>query len=75
MITLAKRSTAFGDITILQRRARRSHIYCQEDWFQSEADRNGVSLDAYVHAIFGLLAQTPAHALWVLAEEIDFADT
>jgi len=61
MITLAKRSTAFGDITILQRRARGSHIYCHEDWFQSEADRNGVSLAAYVHALFGLLAQPPAH--------------
>lgn len=60
MITLAKKSTAFGEITILESRVKGSHIYCQEDWLQSEADRNGVSLAAYVHAIFGLLAQTPA---------------
>ena len=60
MITLAKKSTAFGEITILESRVRGSHIYCQGDWLQSEADRNGVSLAAYVHAIFGLLAQTPA---------------
>ncbi len=61
MITLAKKSTAFGEVTILQRRATGSHIYQHEDWFQSEADRNGISLAAYVHAIFGLLTQTPAH--------------
>ncbi len=30
MITLAKKDTAFGEITILQRRAIGSHIYCQE---------------------------------------------
>jgi spermidine synthase len=61
MITLATRSTEFGEITILKSRVKGSHIYCQEDWFQSEADGNGVSLAAYVHAIFGLVSQTPAH--------------
>jgi len=60
MTTLTKKSTAFGEITILESRIKGSHIYCQEDWLQSEADRNGVSLLAYVHAIFGLLAQTSA---------------
>jgi spermidine synthase len=60
MITVAEKCTEFGKITILQSRIKGSHIYCQEDWLQSEADRNGVSLAAYVHAIFGLLAQTAA---------------
>lgn len=50
MITLATKDTAFGEITILQRRAIGSYIYCQQNWFQSEADRNGVSLTTYVHA-------------------------
>jgi spermidine synthase len=58
MITLAKKNTAFGEITILKSRVKGSHIYCQGDWFQSEADSSGVSLVPYVHAIFGLLAQT-----------------
>ena len=66
MITLATKDTAFGEITILQRRAIGSYIYCQQNWFQSEADRNGVSLTTYVHAIFGLLAQTPAREVLMI---------
>ena len=61
MITLSKTSTEFGEITIVKSRIKGSHIYWQGNWQQSEADRNGVSLATYVHAIFGLLAQTPAH--------------
>jgi predicted membrane-bound spermidine synthase len=66
MITLAKKSTAFGEITILKSRARDSHVYCQGDWWQSEADRNGVSLAAYVHAIYALLAQSQAHQILMI---------
>jgi spermidine synthase len=66
MITLATKDTAFGEITILQRRAIGSYIYSQQDWFQSEADRNGVSLTTYVHAIFGLLSQTPAREVLMI---------
>jgi spermidine synthase len=66
MITLAKASTAFGDITVLQSRANGSHSYWQGDWLQSEADRNGISLATYVHAIFGLLTQTPAHDMLMI---------
>jgi spermidine synthase len=61
MITLSKTSTEFGEITIVESRSKGSHIYWQGDWQQSEADRNGVSLATYVHAIFGLLVQIPAH--------------
>jgi spermidine synthase len=61
MITLNKTCSESGEIAILQNRAKGSHIYWQEDWPQSEADCNGVSLATYVHAIFGLLAQTSAH--------------
>ena len=66
MITLAKKSTAFGEITILKSRARDSHVYCQGDWWQSEADRNGVSLAAYVHAIYALLAQSQAQQILMI---------
>jgi 2-polyprenyl-3-methyl-5-hydroxy-6-metoxy-1,4-benzoquinol methylase len=61
MITLTKTASEFGEIAIVQSRVAGSHVYWQEGWPQSEADRNGVSLAAYVHAIFGLVAQTPAH--------------
>jgi hypothetical protein len=66
MITLTKVSTAFGEITILQSRTNGSHMYWQGGWLQSEADCNGVSLAAYVHAIFGLLAQTSAHEMLMI---------
>jgi 2-polyprenyl-3-methyl-5-hydroxy-6-metoxy-1,4-benzoquinol methylase len=62
LITLTKTSTEFGEISIVQSRVAGSHVYWQEGWAQSEADRNGVSLAAYVHAIFRLVAQTSAHA-------------
>jgi len=61
-ITLTKTPTEFGEIWIVQSRAAGSHLYWQEGWAQSEADRNGVSLAPYVHAIFGLVAQTTANA-------------
>jgi hypothetical protein len=38
---VARKCTVFGEIMILQSRIEGSRIYCQEDWFQSEADRNG----------------------------------
>jgi spermidine synthase len=60
MITLARKRTDFGEIVILQSLTRGSHIYCQEEWTQSESDRNGVSLATYVHAIYGLMAQSSA---------------
>jgi spermidine synthase len=66
MITLNKTSSEFGEITIVQSRAKGSHIYWQGDWPQSEADRNGVSLATYVHAIFGLLTQTSAHEVLMI---------
>jgi spermidine synthase len=58
MITLAERKSRFGAITILKKQATGSLLYVQDDSFQSEADGNGVSLVAYIHAIFGLVQQT-----------------
>jgi spermidine synthase len=58
MITLAERKSRFGAITILKKEATGSLLYVQDDSFQSEADGNGVSLVAYIHAIFGLVEQT-----------------
>jgi spermidine synthase len=58
MITLAERRSRFGAITILKKEATGSLLYVQDHSFQSEADGNGVSLVAYIHAIFGLIEQT-----------------
>lgn len=66
MITIAKKCTNFGDVRILESRNTGSRIYCQEGHYQSESDRNGVSLAAYVHAIYGLLAQTQAREVLMI---------
>ena len=66
MITLAKTCTAFGEIAILQSRLKGSRINYQEDWFRGEADRSGVSLAGYAHAIFGLIAQTIAREVLMI---------
>ena len=57
MITLAERKSRFGAITIFKTKKTGSLIYAQGDCFQSEADTDGVSLVAYIHALFGLLRQ------------------
>jgi len=66
MITIAKKCTDFGDVRIIESRSSGSRIYCQEGHCQSESDRNGVSLAAYVHAIYGLLAQTQARKVLMI---------
>jgi spermidine synthase len=58
MITLASKSTEFGEITILKSRATGAIAYCHGDHYQSEADPNGISLAGYIHALHALVAQT-----------------
>lgn len=60
MIMVAQVPSDFGKITILRSRANGSHIYAQGDGHQSQADRAGVSLSSYIHALYGLVAQTRA---------------
>jgi spermidine synthase len=66
MITLTKTFSEFGEITVVQSRTKGSRSYWLGDCRQSEADRNGVSLATYVHAIFGLLTQTSAHEVLMI---------
>ena len=60
MIAVSTKSTEFGVIVIYRSRKSGAHIYYEGDFCQSEADRNGVSLASYVHAIYSLLVQTRA---------------
>jgi spermidine synthase len=60
MITVAQIASDLGEITILRSRANGSHIYVQGDGYQSQADGAGVSLSCYIHAMYGLIAQTRA---------------
>ncbi len=60
MIPIARLDSEFGEIEVLEYRARKLFYYVQGGCFQSEADRNGIGLAPYVHAIFGLLMQSKA---------------
>ncbi|WP_428664155.1 spermidine synthase [Reyranella sp.] len=60
MISIARLDSEFGEIEVLEYRARKLFFYVQGGCFQTEADRNGIGLSPYVHAIFGLLKQSKA---------------
>ncbi len=66
MIVIARRHTGQGEITILRSRSNGSHAYALGSWYQSHADRRGVSLAAYVHAIYGFVLQTAAERVLVI---------
>ena len=66
MILIEERSSEFGDVKILRGRADGSHAYATGGWYHSHADRNGISLASYVHALYGLAEQAKAHRILVL---------
>ena len=66
MNTIAERKSRFGVITILEGKIKGSVVYRQGDFFQSEADGNGVSLVSYIHAIYGLLEQTQSRKILMI---------
>lgn len=55
----ARHSSSLGVIKLHKRKSG-TLKYVQKGGNQSEADRNGVSLSAYIHALYGLAVQTPA---------------
>jgi predicted membrane-bound spermidine synthase len=66
MIVVARRTSELGEVTILRSRANGSHAYAEGSWYHSHADRSGVSLASYVHAIYGLVLQGDARRILVL---------
>ncbi len=66
MITVAERKSRFGAITIFKTKKTGSLVYAQGDSFQSEADANGVSLVAYIHAMFGLVRQADSKTVLMI---------
>ena len=57
MLRLKSIASDYGRITILKRRSLGSTLYEQDGRIQSEADRNGVSVAYYIHALFSLIEQ------------------
>jgi spermidine synthase len=66
LVVHARRRTPFGSITIVRDTEDGSLRYCQGAVYQSIADRHGISLTAYTHAIASLIAQIPAGEILVI---------
>jgi spermidine synthase len=66
MILIEERTSEFGDVKILRGQADGSHAYASGGWYHSHADRNGVSLASYVHALYGLVEQTQPRRILLL---------
>jgi predicted membrane-bound spermidine synthase len=66
MIVVARRTSELGEVKVLRSRENGSHAYVQGSWYQSHADRRGVSLAGYIHALYGLILQTGAERVLVL---------
>jgi spermidine synthase len=60
MPLLRRIQTPFGAVSVLRDAASGEVIYKQGGARQSESDGLGVSTSAYIHAMFGLIAQRPA---------------
>ncbi len=56
----------FGTITLRTRKSRGTLTYEQKGGNQSTVDENGVSLDAYIHALYGLVLQRPAQRILMI---------
>lgn len=56
----------FGTISVFKKRSTGAITYQQGGCNQSEADSNGISLASYIHAIFGLIAQTKARKVLLI---------
>ena len=54
-----RHASNYGVIKLHFRKRSRTLTYEQKGGYQSTADRNGVSLDAHIHALYGLTLQRP----------------
>jgi len=66
VIKLADFDSPFGPITILRAKTTGAVIYEQAGNFQSECDSNGISLVAYIHALYALICEAKAHSVLVI---------
>ena len=61
-----KHASKFGVIKLRFRKRTRTLTYEQKGGNQSTADRNGVSLDAHIHALYGLTLQRPGKSILMI---------
>ena len=66
MIRIEDCETPFGPVTISKAKATGAITYEQGGCCQSQADGNGVSLAAYIHALYNLVSQTRAQRVLLI---------
>jgi spermidine synthase len=64
--TKIQHASKHGAIRLLYKKNSGTLTYVQKGGYQSAVDRNGVSLDAYIHTIYGLLLQKPAKSVLMI---------
>jgi spermidine synthase len=64
MIPIAEHKTRHGEVVVLMSRTKVA--YWQDDRHQSEADRNGISLAAYIHAIHSFLRKAQSRTVLMI---------
>lgn len=64
--TKMRHTSEHGPIRLLYKKDTGTLTYVQKGGYQSAVDRNGVSLDAYIHTIYGLLLQKPAKTVLMI---------
>jgi len=66
VIKLADYESPFGTITILRAKTTGAVIYEQAGNFQSECDGDGISLVAYIHALYALIVEAKAESVLLI---------
>lgn len=66
MIKLGEYDSPFGTISILCAIKTGTIIYEQAGEYQSECDKDGISLAAYIHALFGLVCEAKAKSVLMI---------
>lgn len=66
MAKLARAKGAIGEIAVTRDRRTGAYYYEQADSYQSQADRDGISLAHYIHALYGLALQTRAREVLMI---------
>src|SRR5438046_2827245 len=61
-----KHASKFGVIKLRFRKRSHTLTYEQKGGYQSTADCNGVSLDAHIHALYGLTLQRPGKTVLMI---------
>lgn len=62
----ARHDSVFGHIRLRRDKKTGTLTYIQKGANQSTTDRNGVSLDSYIHALYGLLQQADAENILMI---------